>query len=214
MKSYNFSRVPTTILKIILKQLDINSQKCYMETHTKKGMKMKKLSEIAKEYEGHTVWTQKAADIAGVPTQTLQDWFKTGLLDFPGQGTGRRREFNIYDIILIGICKSLTDQGLRPKVVRRMVFHLTMSQPSVGNVLKKYLTTDECFAIIPTQDEEQEKKGVISDGTGVWWFDHDDLPNALDVMRHTMAVGRDMTILININRIAKRILKNASGEIG
>ena len=176
---------------------------------------MKKLSEIAKEYEGHTVWTQKAADIAGVPIQTLQDWFKTGLLDFPGQGTGHRREFNIYDIILIGICKSLTDQGLRPKVVRHLVFDLTVEQ-AVGqtNTIKKYLRYDECFAIVPTQDKEQENRGVMSGTTVCVPFNHDDLPNAFEVMQETMGTGRDTTIVININRIAKRILKNASGEIG
>lgn len=175
---------------------------------------MKKLSEIAKEYEGHTVFTQKAADVAGVPLRTLQDWCRNGLLDFPGQGTGHRREFNIYDIILIGICKSLTDQGLRPKVVRSLVFHLTVEQP---NILKKYLRFDECFVILPTQDKDQEKRGVISGGTTFAYFNHDKLPNALEVMQMmqtTMDVGRDTTIVININRISKRILKNASGEIG
>jgi DNA-binding transcriptional MerR regulator len=156
------------------------------------------LEKIAKRLEVEEYMAQRAADINGVPLRTLQDWCKKGLLDWPGQGTGNRRKFGVYDLILIGLCKSLFDRGLKTEIVGQAVAYFYREHPTR---LKTVLAAEFSWLLLPLYD----KPGITTSSIKFFHYNEGERPEAAEAMK-ALDPEVDATVTVNIRRIAERVM--------
>jgi DNA-binding transcriptional MerR regulator len=157
-----------------------------------------KIASTARGLESQEYMAQAAADINEVPLRTLQDWCKNGLLDWPGQGTGNRRKFNVYDLVLIGLCKSLLGRGFKTELVRKAVafFH----RENRAN-LRIAFGSEYAWLLLPIYDEP----GVSTSPTKFFYYKHGERPSQEEAMQ-ALDPDVDAAVTINIQRIAERVL--------
>lgn len=156
------------------------------------------LREIVKRFEGEEYMAQAAADINEVPLRTLQDWCKKGLLDWPSQGTGNRRKFNAYDLVLIGLCKSLLEKGFKAELIRKAV--LFFYRENRGN-LRKAVNSEYAWLMFPVYDQP----GISTSPPKFFYYRQGEQPK-LDEVSLALDPDVDATVTINIHRIAERVL--------
>jgi DNA-binding transcriptional MerR regulator len=158
------------------------------------------LAEVAKGFEGEEWMAQAAADINGIPMRTLQDWCQYGLLDWPGQGTGNRRKFDVYDLILIGICKSLLGKGFKTALVKRVVRHFSFDHPGE---MRRALSKAHASVLVPVPDDSKAPMGRL----GTVYYKYGERPSGKDA-EGMLDQDSDATVTVNIGRIAERVLAN------
>jgi hypothetical protein len=156
------------------------------------------LHEIVKRLEGEEYMAQAAADINGVPLRTLQDWCKKGLLDWPSQGTGNRRKFNVYDLVLIGLCRSLLEKGFKAELIRKAV--LFFYRENRGK-LREAVNSEYAWLLLPVYDE----LGISTSPPKWWRYRRGEQPK-LEEVSFALDPDVDATVTINIHRIAERVL--------
>jgi DNA-binding transcriptional MerR regulator len=162
------------------------------------------LAEIAKQLEVEEYMAQRAADTNNVPLRTLQDWCKKGLLAWPGQGTGNRRKFSVYDLILIGICKSLLEKGFKTELVRRAVNFFYHDHP---RRLRTVLRSEYAWLLLPVSDDPK-----VSTGPNKFFhYLPNERPSAEEAME-ALDPEVDATVTINIQRIAERVIIKISSK--
>ena len=162
-----------------------------------------KLNKIEKTFLGG-----EAGSFSNVPIRTISFWAERGLIDAATSGTGDRRRYTALQVIEIAIIKEMSKDIKNLRVIRKTLFYLRD-----GHRLKEYLEHDHAFIIIPAIEKENpNKKGPrvlkASSWDGIAWNDGEQFSDdeKIKILRDVFNDDANNTIIVNISRIANRVL--------
>lgn len=147
--------------------------------------------------------SKKAGSFSGVPQRTVQAWTEAGLLT-PGiadtQGTGSRRLYSVLDVIQIGVLKALARERLSHGLM-----NIVAAQFKDRKRILQHFGEEETFLIIRLGRDSLRKFGE-PDVSFCSFSGNGDFDSERWVTL-TRAADSDKVLIINITRIAERILQ-------
>ena len=165
---------------------------------------IEKLNQIDRTFLGG-----EAGSFSEVPIRTISFWAEKGLIKADTSGTGDRRKFTALQVVEIAIIKEMSKDIKNLKVIEQ-----TMDYLRRPGKLEKYLKHDHAFLIIPAIGEPRtmpKKPRILksSSWSGIAWNDGDVIDDSVKSELFEIVFNDDAsnTIVVNINRIANRVLK-------
>ena len=166
---------------------------------------MPKKSLIPDHLREHEGWlSKKAGSFSKTPQRTVQLWTERGAIVpdvHETSGQGDRRRYSARNCVEIGIVKALSDMRVPFKQIKSAMRYLRDK-----GWLENYLSHDNGFLGIQINPD----KIVRGAQYFILCFNDDELLESSDKEdwgRLTTAGSSDQTLIIDINRIAKRVIK-------
>jgi DNA-binding transcriptional MerR regulator len=157
--------------------------------------------------------SSEAGALSGVPGRTVGFWCERELLNAATTGTGDRRQFTPIQLVEIGMIKRMSDAGIS---LRRIKTVMDISR-QVG-ALKTLLAHDHGYYVIlvdPYNDDAKESRIMtVPSVMRVFWNDGDKHSNneKAMILETVFNDDADNTLVLNVTRIAKRIIEKRDGK--
>lgn len=145
--------------------------------------------------------SKTAGSFSGVPQRTVQAWTEAGFI-IPEisdtSGTGKRREYSVINLIQIAVLKALADERIS-HVVMSMV-----SEQFQNKKIIRHLEEEESYLIL-RRGRDQGLKKIAEPDVAFYSFSKGEFEGE-EWVKLTRATESDKVIIVNLSRIAERIL--------
>jgi DNA-binding transcriptional MerR regulator len=154
-----------------------------------------------------TFLSGEAGSFSGVPTRTLGFWAERELILADTTGTGDRRRFTALQIVEIALIQKLSKLGMPLKRIKSVMDYLRRQRR-----LKKYLSYDFIWAVIPIFPEKPDSKHPRAlTAPTLTFFSRDEGEAFKDsdkqvILATALTADADNTVVLNIGRIARGVL--------
>lgn len=111
----------------------------------------------------------EVAAIINVDYTKLDFWARSGLVTpsiAEAEGKGSRRLYTFFDVVTLGVAKTLRDEGFPSERIKRVVESLRQYQHREDQLANKYLVIGPDQVIVAVKPEEAI--GLVRSGRPVW----------------------------------------------
>jgi DNA-binding transcriptional MerR regulator len=159
------------------------------------------------------IQSKEAGGLSGVPVRTVGFWCERELIDAATTGTGDRRQFTPIQLVEIGMIKRMSDAGISLRRIKTV-----MDRARQEGTLKTLLAHDHAYYVIlvdPYNDDAKESRIMTAPSVmQVFWNDGDKHSNndKAVILETVFNDDADNTLVLNVTRIAKRIIEKRAGK--